>query len=553
MGLDTGCFGQCCYTLGPPEANICFAVLGPEFTNDQTTYEHESCYTRIADTPGNEDCVGCDVGCDPGIDTPDQLIFQAASLQGNRFLRPHPVLFCKDARGRVVDLVANDPILINRQCTWQHGAGYRQLNAFVAEECFGHHPCELWPDVACDQVTPENPVYIRPGYQVSGNMTIGNGFPYRTTDGTGTKLLICRKFTDAPVDFDIIVKLIDYMTFFLRTGTYTANRLIPCAARVAPSSDCDFLLEGEPSGCAGINREAQTRYAPAPCDTVFDQANCSLSGAFFREHAYLDEEERERIALKNLALATVAGTEFGVGLPVGQRTRFDRLDHGAASGGNQFFGSYARSYNGLGEETIDDMVKVADLVGRTSLGGCDVDGELVITRVAIVAWLVLHLGVRRLPVFAPEPGSDLYLTPHAVIEIEVDLAIRASMAGGCQFGGEDVTLEVDPGHSIFPTVTPVGNGISWMHQGVPVMPPRRVRWMGQLNSFSDPPAPSYLLDPAIGSSVNEQCKYTAELLGPIIVPGAASNLQTNPADRNKHYDGSITLRFDTTDGYQLCN
>ncbi|MGB0714282.1 MAG: hypothetical protein ACPGXK_00275 [Phycisphaerae bacterium] len=553
MGLQTGCNGQCCFTEGPPDANICFAVLGDLFTNDQTTFEHESCFTRIADTIPNADCVGCDVGCDPGIDTPDQLIFQAAGLQGNRFLRPHPVLHCRDAKGRIVDLVANEPILINRQCTWQHGAGYRQLNAFSAEECFGFHPCELWPDEPCDQVTPENPIYVRPGYQVSGNMTIGNGYPYRPTDATGNKRLLCRKFTDAPVDFDILVRLTDYMTFFLRVGSYTGNRLIPCAANVAPGSVCDFLLDGVPSGCAGINRETQTRYAPSPCDKIFDEVVCDLSGAFIREHSYIDEEERERVALKNLVLAKVASSQFGLGLPVAQRTRFDRLDHGAAQGSNQFFGSYARSYNGLGAETIDDMVKVADLVGRTSFGNCQLTGELVITRVDVVAWMVLHLGSRRVPVQAPEPGADLYLSPHAVIEIEVDLAIRATLESGCQFAGEDVAMVIDPLHSQFPAVTPTGNSINWMHNGVSVMPPKRVRWLGQLNSFSEPAAPSYLLDPSTPSAVGEQCKYTAELLGPIVVPGTASNLDTSPADRNKHYDGSIILRFDQTNGYQLCN
>ena len=76
---------------------------------------------------------------------------------------------------------------------------------------------------------------------------------------------------------------------------------------------------------------------------------------------------------------------------------------------------------------------------------------------------------------------------------------------------------------------------------------------GQLNDFSEPPA-LLVSVPESGNTINERCRAAAEAVGPIIVPGVATNIDSRPEDRNRQWVGSLTLRFDTLEnpGYLDC-
>lgn len=553
-----GFLGEC---VGCEEGGICYCTgLGED------TWRHGSCYTRISDLDefGQPlaDALGCDVGCRPCMDYPNDIIAHAAARglvhqPGWRFLLPA----AQDARGMMHELLAHQPHLVQLMMEYHRAANHDNYT----HECVDEEdvPCETWPWV---EYGSGDPILYCNGAIVGSPIHnyFGEGFFYhgKWPQRAATQQLDCRKFPhNALRAFNVTSD--DSNTIFLTSDTQGdgcgADWLIPGAGYVV-TSPCgagyshlndDVPDEDSPAGYA------YARYllgGGSPCATLFDHISVVSNNATFRNRDGLDPHD---VDLHNAILRKVR--EPGTF----ERVEFDRLDHEANTPRkNAGLGRFSRTWDGTGYNITDPRLPVVrsypPRFSRTKWFNVPVTAQLVIVKM----WFVIDMALPHTKRVIPDVGTILfdryeYIEPHCVARIHVWLGLRVTIDEN-EHGVEAVYTEGQSG--IWPDITPPGNELLIAQKGTPWQwPPAFVEWQGVLNNFSDPSLHSQGYPRQVGDEdfsihgpYGRSLKSACAALGTWRVPGAPVQIDFNSDDPNQHWIGELRFNFTDSDNYRMC-
>jgi len=535
---------------GCAEGGVCYC----EDVGGDTTAQHNACWVRISDLAGHGVLagVGCDVGCDPCYDTPDELLRSAASLvPGGVSIQPRFLSgVSQDAVGKLHDLKSGHPRLVQQYGRYRRAACTEVSAGGLVRECLGDDDmaCTCWHGAAefegdtptCDGTPIGWPIHGR----VKDGILYKGGWPPE---------LACRKFPEPAVDV-VDVTSRGGNTIFLRSATEKdgccADWLVPGAAYVE-DSDCPsgYIKEWEhdPVGHPGHYGETYIENVATGYVDLFDKVAVSGSTAAFH---YRDGVDSRDVAIRNAALSaiTTSGTFEG--------TAFDLLDHEVSAMGNAHLGRYSRSWNGTTFDITDSRLPVVATFpeSRTKYGE-PVTAELVITKV----WVVMDLTLNHTMQYtSAQPGGYPtrfdFIEPHAVVRMMAWLGLRVTIDGD----SEAVYTEGDC--SRWPTLTRPHNGLRLASEpGEYWEPPAYVEWCGVCNNHSEPTLADQGFPRVVGDSYFVQntgygpvLYEAATALGAWEVGARPVLRESQPDDAQQMWTGSVSFSFVGTPGYVIC-
>lgn len=448
--------------------------------------------------------VGCDIGCRPCFDTPDDLLQDGQTIHphGPRFLVPDVVPPNRDAKGRLADL-GDGPQRVPRQIHYLRAPCFDNFGA----ECF-INSCDCYPGPKAGFVSPERCARGEAPFE----RLIGLR-PDMTTF-TGSTLLEnieCRRVTDHGARPVALEGTHLFQAMFHRTSGCAPNVLIPCTATTKGSFCPSGWLNSSPV-CIG-NPEACSHYNMTPQrGPVWDECWITDNTTHLRGPTVEDEETDEQAAVraaKDAVLAAIRTQTFGT-------ERMNRLAGRADQG---FTGQWRRDYDGgsLNRESLN----IAYTYPRSRLyhSDCPIQIHLRVRRITFEVGLILQREQMRLPTrFADIVPVEL--VPYARVRIRVECATTVDYQD-CPRDPNDRPVAIDENGRIS-------------------TPPMIVEWWGMRGAFSLPR--SGPLSPQVGAN-SDKCVRAASALDGFIIPGWPYAADSQPDDPNTIYGGQVTIRF----------
>ena len=474
------------------------------------------------DFGGAGSCWGCDIGCIVCLDELDVMLNMADSIDGVRFLAAD-VPFSKDAEGQTVELVAGSPLLVASNVAFLRAAMFSNTTQF---ECLGHHPCNAWPYPPFD---------LNCGPGDLGEPWAGFWPDELFFSGNWPADIDCRRFHETIKrrgDRNIRVE-ITYprlgQAVFLRSGrdrlddygSCTSNALVPCAGRVVGNSDCD-TGELPADKCVPHDRANEVFYTheSAPCHGAYNRA------VVVRDSGLIDTPHIIGDPVATAVLDYVLTAEFPTNQQPDGTLNFHQLYHRGIDQTSRL-GDFARNWSVANLPAGMEAPIVAPLNARTRFGAIPVQADLIIRAVVIEANLILHRTKHRV-----SAGTEHHVTPTAVVEIRIELGVRASIEGTPEVGGHPVQI-INGDGSQFPGVTPPGNMIRYLDEnGKAVALPQRVEWSGRLGAFSSGDPVRKSLGTIGEDDYDSSCANVLRVTGRIPIPG-----------RSMEYGGGMVWSF----------
>lgn len=508
-------------------------------------------------TVGNLDAHGCDVGCDPCIDDLDQIYKFAALPTGRRWMAPGLPHTSRDATGNWPpirsEIMLRYPILgtfIRAPC-WSNGGwspGQSGEEFYAGDVLPGFNVvnfCDCHPELSVvidDETGDCEPGGIVPHQPIPGMHADCEAFydGYNFEHITGpTSWLQCRSVRQTENVKVIAVSKRLFQAIFMRSGKQCApNRMIACAAGVY-DSECESSLSHQ--------ENAPPWYNDNPCRVQnFAIAHIDMTSApvkLVETQNYAPLQDKSLTELKNKALALVRTEAFPDGSVLG--VRFDQLDYRATESGPGFPTAhnneldYWRRFVDSREQPLQDLVKVADLVGtRWNFGEMEeIEADLVVTKVGVEMSLVPY---RKSICTAWHLCGEKETIPHARIRIQVDLRVRVHNVAGFEY-------------SLIPNPGIPARKIQFRYkrdnappesEPEPLEPPSMAEWWGFLGESSVPAAENIeTSDPGPGT-IWPQCQHLARDMSTIEIPPWPYTKDSNPNLPNTVYKGKVKLGFD---------
>ena len=492
---------------------------------------------------------GCDVGCVPCADYPDELFspVNAPSREGKRWLHPDPSGQPRNASGAIHDLPSNTPVRVP-----SGGVSYLKAPCWdnYGIECFGSDSCECFPASFVVDGAPGEPQHCANGEECGALLEglIPDLFGYTGTSFFLDDAVSCRRVREhGPLSVSFKGGAL-HQAILHRTIGCAANFFIPCSAKVS-ASECQgsFLNTPRPNiGPPVYYNESPSRQDLDTLRVLTNSTSVGISSPF------LSTREKAEAGLKNTVLSYIAAR---TDVP-----NFQQLNHDPTH-----VEIWKRVFTGAGLQAIElPVVPNTNLAGRLTQSRCPVSVQLRLVEASIELNLVMY---------QTQEQGKIKMTPYARLRIRavciptVTTPIQACSREipGLENGGQ---LFVINGGSVpnvgipqWPRVseiknivtTPALDTITYLSNDVVVTPPGVVEWWGMLGSFSDPktqnlwpdfPGIDYGNDPIYGTSNSGRCKRMAHVLSdpPLKIPAWPYG-STGSTVGKQVYKGAVEISF----------
>jgi len=563
--------GQC---LGADLSPICCNpnFFGPPGLPVETRGRHPECYLA---QPGSttsgigqaiRDQIGCDAGCLPCLDFPEDLQRFGDLTNGSRWLKPDIGADSRDARGLYHDLRSNESHLVPELVRYRRGTCWDNFGL----ECFGWNVCSCYADNAANVVPSGTPATcgegVTVGFPVHGLMpdqvfTQGHRWPLRSS-GADTLFgdgIHCRKFTDTiepdrnTHKVEALATEIDEMLqpMFLHSsgrqgaevhkGGCVSNYMVPYAARVTTSECVGSFARG--------NTDPERHYNAGFSRARFDRLEVRENTTRLREESDVATDiDLPTVRAKNVILDFVRGHTFDAG--DGTTVNFEQLDHQYAAVGRDALGAYWRQWDG-DDQSADQRPVVPGIFGPCFLkhSRIPVVCELRIRFVRMTISLVLHrlFHERR---FAVDTET---CEPHARCRIQVLASVVATLPSGATLtrswlpvGHEDRTtaLAVENDPRGMPSVVPDIDEIVYVNpDSQRLRSLLRTEWLGFLGYHSNPSSKDQVRDVDYLAPINDQAQDLANKLSRFRVPAWPYDVDGAFGPGDQVYEGRMTIGF----------